>query len=263
MTDSTAGSLDLSVVVPFYDPGDAVRTTIAGLAEGLAAAGRSFEVIAVSDGSTDPTPESLADLGVPQLRIEALDRNRGKGAALRAGMGLAKGDYVGFIDADGDIPPAALVDLAAVVARDRPDAVLGSKPPDVRRRMAPIRRFGSSLWRRMVLVLFGFSADTQTGVKLFRAEVVRDALPQTSLDGFAFDLELIVIARNLGYTTMPEVPVAVTRRGKSTVSLGTAARMLYDLWTIFWNVRVRRRGAMAPPVPTRGVRLSGAETEEG
>jgi hypothetical protein len=178
-------------------------------------------------------------------------------------MLLGRGAYVGFIDADGDIPPSAMVELSQVAASRDPDAVLGSKQASARRGTPWSRRVGSSAWRLLVRALFGLSVDTQTGVKLFRHDVVRDALPRTSLDGFAFDLELLVAARSLGYTRLEEIPVSVSRRGSSTVSLGTATRMLLDLAAVFWRARVRRRIVAAPPAASRRVGLSRAELEDG
>ncbi len=263
MSRCSPDGVDITVVVPFYNPGAELAPTIVGLAAALTAEGTTFEVIAVSDGSTDPPPEYVAGLDVPQLRIEALDANLGKGAALRAGMRLGRGRYVGFIDADGDIPPSAMVELLQVASSADPDAVLGSKQASARRGTPWSRRVGSSAWRLLVRLLFGLSMDTQTGVKLFRHDVVRDALPRTSLDGFAFDLELLVAARSLGYTALKEVPVTVDRRGSSTVSAGTATRMLVDLITIFWRARVRRRTVAATPAVTRRISLSEAELEDG
>ncbi len=254
--------VDITVVVPFYNPGAELARTIEGLAAALSAEGMTFEIIAVSDGSTDPAPEVVAHLDVPQLRIEALDTNHGKGAALRAGMRLGRGRYVGFIDGDGDIPAGAMVALSRVASQGEPHAVLGAKGAGAREGTPWSRSVGSSVWRRLVWALFGLSVDSQTGVKLFRDDVLHDALPKTALDGFAFDLELLVAARGLGYTDMREVPVAVNRQGSSTVSLGTATRMLLDLFTIFWRARIVRRTVATDPVPTRTISMSGSEIDD-
>jgi glycosyltransferase involved in cell wall biosynthesis len=263
VSDAEPGGLDVSVVVPFFNPGTALAPTLEGLAAALGADGWTFEIIAVSDGSTDPPPQAIADLGVAHLRVEALDPNRGKGAALRAGMQLGTGRYVGFIDADGDIPPSAMVELVRVAVSEDPDAVLGSKQGSAKEGTRWSRRVGSVAWRWLARALFGLSVDSQTGVKLFRADVLGDALPRTSLDGFAFDLELIVAARGLGHTDLREVPVPVNRQGSSTVSMSTASRMLGDLATIFWRTRLRRRYVPAVPAPTRTVSPSGPTHDSG
>ncbi len=139
--------VDITVVVPFYNPGAELARTLEGLAAALSTEGMTFEIIAVSDGSTDPAPEVVAHLDVPQLRIEALDTNHGKGAALRAGMRLGRGRYVGFIDGDGDIPAGAMVDLSRVAAEGQPHAVLGAKGAGAREGTPWSRWVGSSAWR--------------------------------------------------------------------------------------------------------------------
>jgi len=236
-----AEPLDLSVVVPFFNPGPRLRATVEELLDVLEATGQSFEVIAVSDGSTDGSARSVDDLCGDRLRVIELDRNRGKGQALRVGMGSATGSYIGFIDADGDISPIFMAKFAELAARSRPDGLLGSKNhPDSTVHPAPMRKVLSVTWQVLVKLLFQFSvSDSQAGIKLFRREVVRRALPMTSLTGFAFDLELLVVAHDLGYTDFVETPIEITERDASTVSLRTTGRMLTDLGVIFWRTRLR------------------------
>src|SRR5580658_31274 len=96
-------SVDVSIVVPYYNPGARLRATVEHMVRVLDASGMTFEIIAVSDGSTDGSPFTLA--GFPESMVRRMDfaTNAGKGAALRAGLGMGRGRYLGFIDADGDI----------------------------------------------------------------------------------------------------------------------------------------------------------------
>jgi glycosyltransferase involved in cell wall biosynthesis len=231
------------VVVPFYNPGDRLRPTIVQLLSELEDTRQSFEVIAVSDGSTDGSARSVDDLVGDRLRVIELDRNYGKGEALRVGMSSATGGYIGFIDADGDIAPSFMARFAEQAARDHPDGLLGSKNhPDSAIHPAPVRRLLSVVWQSLVKLLFQFPvSDSQAGIKLFRQDVVRRALPLTSLTGFAFDLELLVVAHDLGYTDFVETPIEIAERDSSTVSLRTTWRMLTDLGVIFWRTRVRSK----------------------
>jgi glycosyltransferase involved in cell wall biosynthesis len=234
--------LDLTVVVPFYNPGGRLHATIEDLLAGLEVTGQSFEVIAVSDGSTDGSARTVDDLRGDRFRVVELDHNYGKGQALRVGMGLGTGAYVGFIDADGDIPPYLMARFAELAAREHPDGILGSKiHPDSAVHLAPLRHMLSLSWRALVRLLFQFPvSDSQAGIKLFRCDVVRDALPRTNLRGFAFDLELLVIARDLGYSRFIEAPIEISERDSSTISLRTACRMLADMGVIFWRTRLVR-----------------------
>jgi glycosyltransferase involved in cell wall biosynthesis len=238
-------SLDLTVVVPYFNPGDRVRDTVDELVRTLSGTGASFEVIAVSDGSTDGSEESLSGLPNDLVRTVRLQQNHGKGEALRVGFTMGRGRFLGFIDADGDLPPDQVATLAAI-AHDAggppPDVVLGSKRhPSSQVVYPPLRRIYSWVWQQLVLALFGLHVrDTQTGLKLVRREVLADVLPRMLEKRFAFDLELLVVASRLGYHRFIEVPVRIRQRFGSTVSPRAVVGMLADLLTIFWRLRVSR-----------------------
>jgi glycosyltransferase involved in cell wall biosynthesis len=101
---SGASSLELSIVVPFFNPGPRLPHNIDAIVNELKAIGLAFEVVTVSDGSTDGSAEAVAKLPGSHLRRIELPRNMGKGEALRVGLRQGRGRYLGFIDADGDIP---------------------------------------------------------------------------------------------------------------------------------------------------------------
>lgn len=245
MSLSDGPTLDLTVVVPYFNPGDRVRETVDELVRTLSGTGASFEVIAVSDGSTDGSEQALADLPVELVRTVRLHHNSGKGEALRVGFTMGRGRFLGFIDADGDLPPAQVATLAAI-AHDAdtpaPDVVLGSKRhPESQVVYPPLRRVYSWAWQQLVLALFGLHVrDTQTGLKLVRREVLADVLPRLLEKRFAFDLELLVVASRLGYHRFVEVPVRIRQRFGSTVSPLAVAGMFADLFAIFYRLRVLR-----------------------
>ncbi len=257
--------LDLTVVVPYFNPGTRVRQTIEELVETLATTGATFEVIAVSDGSTDGSEDSLAGLPPGVVRSVRLEENRGKGEALRTGFVRGRGRFLGFIDADGDLPPDQIAAMAALASgagdpAGPPDVVLGSKRhPRSEVVYPPLRRMYSWLWQQLVFVLFDLRVrDTQTGLKLARREVLAAALPRMVEKRFAFDLELLVVARRLGYRRFVEVPVRIRERFGSTVSVRAAAGMLLDLLAIYYRLHVLRYydrspdgGSLAAPPGTR------------
>ncbi len=122
--------LDLTVVVPYYNPGKLLVPTIERLLSVLDASGATYEVIAVSDGSTDGSDRELDESlpGRPQLTNVVLAHNQGKGAALRVGLAKGRGRYLGFIDADGDLDPILLDSFQTMVGLYSPDIILGSPP---------------------------------------------------------------------------------------------------------------------------------------
>ena len=231
---ATAG-LTLSVVIPFYNPGAALRPTVTRLVEVLDDAGVTFEVIAVSDGSTDGSEATLAGLDT-RVTVLVAPVNRGKGAALRLGMQHAAGSWIGFVDADGDIDPVHLRDYLhlaevndhEVVYANKRDALSGNPSTRVRRLIS---------WTFSSLVSSVFSVgvgDTQTGCKLIRRDVLARVLPATCEEGFAFDLEFFVAARAAGVSDMVGAPVKLSERlSGSSVTTKAIIRTLKDTARVF------------------------------
>jgi glycosyltransferase involved in cell wall biosynthesis len=236
-----AAELDVTVVMPYYNPGDRLRSTVERAVEVLRASGVSFEVVTVSDGSTDGSETTLDDVAPDVVTRVVLPSRGGKGQAVRAGLERGRGRYLGFIDADGDVPPELLGDFVEVVRTERPDVVLGSK----RHRSSqvvypPARRLYSWGYQQLVRLLFQLDVrDTQAGIKLVRRDVLIDVLPSMVEQGYAFDLELLVLARFHGYRHLVEAPVRIGLRFTSTVSLRVVGEMLRDTMAIWWRLRVR------------------------
>ncbi|MGH9044664.1 MAG: glycosyltransferase family 2 protein [Acidimicrobiales bacterium] len=234
----------MSVVVPFFNPGPTVLVgTIEEVGRVLDEAGVSFEIIAVSDGSTDSSEASLRGVLSERLVLIAYTPNRGKGHAVRLGMERARGRLIGFIDADGDIDPSVLADMVAAADESGADVLFGSKVHAGSQVDAPLlRRIGSSAFRAMVRLLFGlWVPDTQTGVKLFPADLAAQVLPDMREDRFVFDLELFLLARDLGRTRFIEMPVRVAKRYASTVSAREARNIVWDTMKLFLRLKVRPR----------------------
>ena len=230
----------VSIVVPFYNPGTAFESAIREIVEVMEGTGVSYELIAVSDGSTDSSIDALGRMEILTLKDVYHVQRNGKGAALRTGLRLGKGQYLGFIDADGDIDPKALAGFISVLIAFQPDIVLGSKRhPASQVVYPPARRLYSFVYQQLIRRLFNLSVrDTQTGVKLCRREVIERALPLMVEKRFAFDLELFVVASRLGYDRFVEAPVIIRERFSSTVNVISVARTLLDTLAIFYRERV-------------------------
>lgn len=259
-----APDLDISVVVPFYNPGAQLRPNVLNLLESLRRCGSTFEVITVSDGCTDDSPRSIADLDGGELRRLSLPRNQGKGAALRLGLREGRGRYIGFIDADGDLDPGLWEPFVALIGLYRPDVVIGSKVHPLSRvdpGTAVSRRVCSVGYRVLVGVLFpGLPVrDTQVGIKVFRRELLDDVLPRTVERGFVFDLELLVAARRMGYRRVLAAPVEVQARDVSTVNGWAVRRMLVETLGLAWRLYGRR--GYDPPVVAAEAAATGNSSE--
>jgi glycosyltransferase involved in cell wall biosynthesis/O-antigen/teichoic acid export membrane protein len=249
-------ALDLTVVVPYYNPGKLLVPTVRRILDALERSGATYEVVAVCDGSTDGSDRELDEaLGWrPELSNVVVARNQGKGAALRLGLARGRGRYLGFIDADGDLDPLLLESFQTMVKLYEPDIILGSKRHPLSEVEYPwLRRLYS--WGYQQVVRAGFRLDvrdTQTGLKLVRRDVLAAVLPRMVEKRFAFDLELFVVARRLGFKRFLEAPVRLRHQFTSTVSSRSVRAMLVDTLAIWYRLRVLHHydTDLAPATPS-------------
>jgi len=182
-----------------------VVETVNSVCDFLASRDWQSEVIVVDDGSIDATAQRVqaACETQPNLRLVAAQVNRGKGAAIRLGAGQARGDIIGFIDADDKTDIAgldrvftSLADGAHVVIGDR---TLADTAIHIQRRF--YREWGSLLFRRILRWWLGMGdfPDTQCGFKFYQAGVLRALYESACIDGYMFDVELLLLASRGGY----------------------------------------------------------------
>jgi hypothetical protein len=239
-----AGGVRLSIVVPAYREAERIGDTIRRLRAATAEVG-PVEVIVVDDGSDDGTAAAAAKAGAD--RVIEQPANRGKGAAVRAGVLAATGRTIAFTDADLAYPPEQLLRLLAEV-EDGWDVVVGSRrhvETTTLVRARRLREVSGRLFNLLtLLVLLGQYRDTQCGLKAFRGDVAHLLFSQARIDGFAFDVELFHLAER-HRLSLREVPVALANTATSTVQVGVdAIRMVRDL------LRIRRyasTGVYDPP----------------
>ena len=227
--------LDVSIVVPYYNAGARLRRTVEHMVRVLDASGMTFEIITVSDGSTDGSPFTLEGFPDSVVRRVRFATNVGKGHALRVGLGMGQGRYLGFIDADGDISPEFLAPFVSIMRTQEPDIIIGSKRhPESSVHYPPLRRLYSWGYQHLIHLLFRLDVkDTQVGIKLVDRKVIADVLPMLRESRFALDLELLVLANRLGYTRLVEAPVRIEERFGSTISLKAVWLLLVDTLGLF------------------------------
>jgi glycosyltransferase involved in cell wall biosynthesis len=240
-TDPAAG-VNLSVIVPAYREGGRIYENLKRLLAELDRLNTSYEVIVVSDGNTDSTVAEAERVVSPHIKVVQYDVNMGKGYALRLGVTRSHGQLVTFIDADMELDPRYIKAFVAVQESFDCDAVIGSKRHPMSQVHYPyFRRVQSSIYQLLIRVLFGLNLrDTQTGLKLFRRQVLADVFPLLAVKRFAFDLELLVVAKTLGYRKVMEAPVDLDYRFESTVDPGAVWSILWDTAAIFYRLRILR-----------------------
>ncbi|MDQ6928111.1 MAG: glycosyltransferase [Actinomycetota bacterium] len=234
------GAARLSVVIPAYSEAGRIAGTIAALRAALAPIDRDggVEIVVVDDGSTDGTSDAARAGGADQ--VVPLRPNRGKGAAVRAGMLATHGRTVVFTDADLSYAPEQILRLLAEVEGGW-DVVVGSRKhieTNVLVRGRCLRELSGRAFNLLTFgVLLGQYRDTQCGLKAFRSDVAQLLFSNARIDGFAFDVEIFHLIERYRLSLL-EVPVQLVNSKTSTVRVGVeGVRMLRDLF------RVRRWGS--------------------
>jgi glycosyltransferase involved in cell wall biosynthesis len=222
--------------VPAYREANTIAEALNRLLAVLDGLGRPYEVIVVSDGNTDGTEEVARSLALANVQVLHYDQNQGKGYALRHGVEHARGELIAFIDADLDIHPEGVARFVRMLESREVDAVVASKiHPDSKVNYPAFRKIQSRVFRLLVELFFRLDvSDTQTGLKLFRKELLDTCLPLVTTSGFAFDLELLVLANDAGFRVI-EGPLEIDFKFTSTTGGAAVVEMLRDM------VRLERR----------------------
>ncbi len=233
----------ISVVIPAYNERDRIPATLQRIREYFDAAGEEYEVIVTDDGSSDGTVDFVrsATADWPQLSVVALERNQGKGAAVRAGMLRARGEHRLFTDADLSTPIEELPRLrerlvgacqVAIASRAVPGATIGVHQPGRREMM------GRTYNRLVQLIVLPGLHDTQCGFKVYTAQAAVACFQPLRTKGFGFDAEALLRARRKGWE-IAEVPVRWNHRDDSRVSaLRNSGMVLLDLVRLrFWRLK--------------------------
>jgi len=230
----------LSIIVPTYRDGARIYNNLLKLDHALGAIGEEYEIIVVSDGNVDNTHDEARRLDVPHVQVYHYNRNMGKGFALRYGMVRSRGAIVTFIDGDGDIDPGLIAAYLKIIRKTGADVVVGSKRHPESSVVYPLlRRIYSMTYQALLRLLFNLDVrDTQVGIKLFRREVLTAVLPRIVVKRYAFDLELLVVARHLGFTRVVEAPVRIGQRFSSTINRRAIMSILWETAAIFYRKNI-------------------------
>lgn len=232
--------VQLSVVVPAFREGKNIYANLVRLLTELDQLNTEYEVVVVSDGNTDGTASEARRVASPRIKVLSYPMNIGKGFALSYGMSETRGSLVTFIDADMELDPNNIRGFLDLMKDSDCDAVIGSKRHPLSKVSYPVaRRFQSAIYQLLIRLLFGLNVrDTQTGLKLFRRDVLLAVVPLLAVKGFAFDLELLVVSTNLGHTKIIEAPIDLTYKFESTVDLQAVWKILWDTAAIFYRLRI-------------------------
>jgi len=240
----------VSIVIPAYDEVERLPHTVDAV---LAEAARwpfTLELVLVDDGSSDGTlllMQRFADDDA-RVRVVSYGTNRGKGAAVAAGVAASRGDFVVFFDADLSYPLAA-VPAALTLFDEGADVVIGARDlaPSGRAEYGLLRKVASTSFNAIVEAVLHLGVrDTQCGFKAFRGAIARALFPALEVRGFGFDVELLYLIRRW-QLDLRLLPLKMNARAGSSVSVARAsAEMLRDVLRI--RLRAARGRYPAPPI---------------
>ncbi len=257
----TAGDGRLSVVMPVYNLAERIEANLRETAALFEKHGVNAELVPVDDGSRDGTAEILRSLerswpeSCVSLKPVICERNGGKGSALRAGFEASSGKYVMLLDGDLDIKPKQTPRFFEAMVKSGADIVVGSKRHPRSVVQYPWhRRLVSWVYFTLVRLFMGLPiTDTQTGMKLFKREVLGEALGRMLVKTYAFDLELLAIAHQRG-AKIVEAPVVIKFGNKfGALKATTVKTMAWDSLAVFYRLKILKYYAKAelPKKPER------------
>ena len=246
------GEMRVSVVVPAYREEARIADTVTRIRRELDVFTGDLEIIVVDDGSPDGTADAARRAGADLVVVQP--QNHGKGAAVRAGVLAARGRTIAFTDADLAYSPHQLVAFVEAIEGGY-DVAIGNRhhaDTDTMVGTSSVRSFGSRVVNMATsLMLLGNYRDTQCGCKAFRADAARIVVGAGSIDGFAFDIEVLHLVERYGLS-MIELPVEVVNSDTSTVrALRDGAGVLLDILRIrrlSQQARYPQRAANALPI---------------
>jgi glycosyltransferase involved in cell wall biosynthesis len=234
----------LSVVVPAYKHEKTIKKDLENidstLREGLPA-NVDYEIICVVDGFLDKTYQNAKKVKSGKVKVIGYENNQGKGHAVRIGMKHAKGDLISFLDAGMDISPKGVMMLLAHMDWYNADIVVGSKRHPVSMVNYPfLRRILSTGYHIVVKIFFGLPlTDTQSGLKIFKRKVVVKILPKLLVKRYAMDIEMLAVAKHMGFNRIFEAPIEVKfDKRTSRVEWDTLFKMFWDTMAVFYRLKI-------------------------
>jgi glycosyltransferase involved in cell wall biosynthesis len=233
----------ISIIMPAYNEAGHIASSIEETVRTFNEFGCLWELIVIDDGSRDNTYKIAYELTKKypqQLIVKQNPYNLGKGRAIKKALHYLSGDYVVFLDADMDLHPLQVQTLFDIMRLDKADIVIGSKlHPNSQVNYPLERKIISYVYYLLVRIIFNLPChDTQTGLKLFKTEVVRKVFPRILVKKFAFDLEVLVNANHLGYK-IAEAPIVLSsKRRFGRIGLYAVITTFWDTLAVFYRMYI-------------------------
>lgn len=233
----------LSLVLPAYKQEKTINSDIKNLSKVLSLLNIDHEIVVVVDGYVDKTYQNVKRIKNPNVVLLGYEKNQGKGYAIKYGVKKAKGNIIGFIDAGMDLDPKEISLMLNIMDWNNADIVIGSKlHPDSIVNYPASRKILSWGYRTIIRILFRLNVkDTQVGLKLFKRNVAKNVFSKIIVKAFAFDVEVLAVARSLGYSKIYEAPVKLRFKQGTITSTNFWKISFWTLWdtlAVFYRMNV-------------------------
>ncbi|MEE9594019.1 MAG: dolichyl-phosphate beta-glucosyltransferase [Candidatus Hydrothermarchaeales archaeon] len=221
---------DITIVIPAYNEEDRLGDVLKRYKEFY----NSYEIIVVCNGCTDSTPKIAKENAVEDIRVKTLifKERLGKGGAILEGFKEARGEFLGFLDADESVEPEEYLKLIDTLKTHGFDGAIGSRRAEgavIISDRSFSRRIASKIFNILVRGITGLKFfDTQCGAKIFKKKTLGAVIDRMNSLGYEFDVELLLRLKRLGYK-IAEVPVKWKHSGSSKFSLMHAPAMFVGL----------------------------------
>lgn len=234
----------LSVIVPAYNC-KTIDRDLSSIKLHLDIINRPYEILCVVDGlknENDKTHELAESVSSSKVKIYFYTENKGKGYAIRYGMARAKGGLIAFIDAGSDLNVKGLSLALEHMKWYEADIIVGSKRHKASKVSYPWqRKILSYIVQRATRFFFGLNvSDTQTGLKVFRREVLVKVLPRLLVKRWAFDLEILAVANHLGFKKIYESPIELQYNFASNINMSSIQNFAIDYLAILYRTYLLR-----------------------
>jgi len=234
----------ISILMPAHEEGHHIYENVLEVAATFDNFLLKYEIVVVDDGSEDDTFEEALkvqrELGASRVKVIQNPINHGKGFALKAGFEKTSGDYILFLDADLDIHPRQVGRFFQIMNAGDCDVVIASKRHPQSHLVYPLtRKVLSNFYYLMTRIIFGLPVkDTQTGLALFKREVLEKVFPRIVVKKYAFSLEVLVLAHEFGYK-IKEAPVDIDfKKNFGHIDPRDIRNIFVDTLGIFYRLRI-------------------------
>lgn len=222
----------ISIIIPAFKQKKTIKRDIMRIKNVMEQLRHDFEIIVVIDGDIDETSREAKKIKSDHVQVFTYLENRGKGYAIRYGIKKASGDIIGFIDSGMEINPNGIAMLLEHMEWYDAHVIVGSKRHPASKVFVPFqRKIISKIAQLYIRILFGIGvSDTQVGIKFFKRKVLEDVFSRLVVKEFAFDIEVLAVAKYLGYKRIFEAPVELRFNSKGSV---VSKKLMSVIWYTF------------------------------